>query len=380
MNALAARFGLVAALIIGLMNSTGIPVLMCLSPVALVLCSLQASRRMAAFVIGAYYLGCAWPVCVVLHNYYGTIGALVLAPIVCAVMTSLLAVPFMLAWSPLRRVAATRLVFAVVASALPLLGIIGIGSPLTVAGILFPGSKWFGLILTLILPSGLLLRPKVAVALAAAVLAFFHARFDAPVPPPNGWAGVSTKSCPGQIVECEFKRFLAIQRRSSESHQSVLVFPEAAVENWNDATELFWQDTNEILRRRGATVLIGATVHQNRTTRNVVLIRGAEIGSFAQRIPVPVAMWRPFDASAVPLNLTGPATVVIHGRRAAVLICYEQLIPWTWISALIESPDTIIAPSNDEWSHGTPLPHYRSSAAQSWSTLFGLPVISATNY
>ena len=95
------QFGLVAALIIGLLNTTGIPVPMCLSPVALVLCSLQTSRRMAAFVIGAYYLGCAWPVCVVLHNYYGTIGALVLAPIVCAVITSLLAVPFMLAWSPL---------------------------------------------------------------------------------------------------------------------------------------------------------------------------------------------------------------------------------------------------------------------------------------
>ena len=218
------------------------------------------------------------------------------------------------------------------------------------------------------------------VALAASLLAFFHARFDNPVPALSNWAGVSTKSCSGQPVECEFKRFLAIQRRSSDSHESVLVFPEAGVENWNDATELFWQETNETLRRRGATVLIGATIRQDHTTGNVVLIRGAEIGLFAQRIPVPIAMWRPFDVSAVPLNLTGPATVVIHGHRAAILICYEQLIPWAWISAMIESPNSIVAIANDEWSHGTPLPQYRSATAQSWSMLFRLPLVAATNY
>lgn len=373
------QFGLAAALLIGLLNSTGIPILMCLSPVAPVLCSLQRTRRTAALVISAYHLGCAWPACIVLYNYYG-IHALFVAPIVGAALAGLLAVPFVFAWSPVRHVAAFRLPFAVVVSALPPLGIIGIGHPLAVAGFLFPGIKWFGLLLTLILTSGLLLRPKVAVALAASLLAFLHVRFDDPVPPPSNWAGVSTKSCPGQPVECEFKRFLTIQKRSSESHESVLIFPEAAVENWNDATELFWQDTNQTLRRRGATVLIGATVRQQRTTRNVVLIRGVETGAFEQRIPVPIAMWRPFDVGAVPLNLTGPATVVIDGQRAAVLICYEQLIPWTWISALIEVPDAIVAVSNDAWSDGTPLPRYRSSTAQSWSRLFRLPVISATNY
>src|SRR5688572_827221 len=101
--------GPVIALFIGLLNTTGAPVLMCLSPVAPVLCSLQPTRRMATFVIGAYYLGCTWPVCVVLYNYYGTIRALFLAPIICAVGAGLLAGPFVIAWSAVRRVAATRL-------------------------------------------------------------------------------------------------------------------------------------------------------------------------------------------------------------------------------------------------------------------------------
>ncbi len=107
-------------------------------------------------------------------------------------------------------------------------------------------------------------------------------------------------------------------------------------------------------------------------------MRGAETGVFDQRVPVPIGMWRPFTSSGVRLNLAGPATFMLRGQRAAVLICYEQLIPWTWISAIAEHPTIILAVSNDEWNTGTTLNQYRTAVARSWSILFRLPLVAAS--
>jgi hypothetical protein len=65
-----------------------------------------------------------------------------------------------------------------------------------------------------------------------------------------------------------------------------------------------------------------------RPYRNTIVIRGTQFGAFDQRVPVPIGMWKPLTDSGVPLNLLGTGTVQLAGRRAAVLICYEQLIVW----------------------------------------------------
>lgn len=373
-------FGPVAAVAIGILNTSGVPVLMCLSVLVPALCGVQRTRRRAACTIGCYYLGCTWPAVVVLYNFEKTLHSLPLAPAVCIVAACLLAIPFVLAWSPARHVTATTLPLALAISAVPPLGIICVGSPLAAAGLLFPGSMWLGLVLIFALPAGLLLRPRFTAIGVTILVSLFHARFAGPAQPPETWTGINTRfDCPGPRSQCDFERLLAVQRRATESTRAVLVFPEAAVPNWTDATELFWRDINEQLRQQGVTVLVGATVPQGRTTRNVILVRGAERGIFDQRVPAPIGMWRPFTVGSVPMNLAGPATLVATGHRAAVLICYEQFVPWTWVSAMLEHPSVVVAISNDEWSAGTPLPRYRDTAARSWSTLFGLPLISSTN-
>jgi len=48
---------------------------------------------------------------------------------------------------------------------------------------------------------------------------------------------------------------------------------------------------------------------------------------FIQRIPVPIAMWKPHKPNdGVPLRLLGPGAKMIAGKRTAILICYEQLL------------------------------------------------------
>src|SRR5205823_5495649 len=150
----------------------------------------------------------------------------------------------------------------------------------------------------------------------------------------------------------------------------VLIFPEAVVPRWSDATKLFWQTSLDRARARGQILALGAGLpaaqaqtpqhyreelhdlraldfadaldalksadkhHANygiapapdatnphaEPTDNAMVIVGAESATFYQRVPVPVGMWRPFSRISVPVRLAGPGVIEIDRHRAAVLI------------------------------------------------------------
>jgi apolipoprotein N-acyltransferase len=102
---------------------------------------------------------------------------------------------------------------------------------------------------------------------------------------------------------------------------------------------------------------------------------------FDQRIPVPLAMWKPWGGrDGVPLNLLGPATARIAGERAAILICYEQLLPWSYLSSLWQQPTVLVGMSNANWTKETVIPRNQEATLKAWGSLLGVPVISATNH
>jgi hypothetical protein len=113
--------------------------------------------------------------------------------------------------------------------------------------------------------------------------------------------------------------------------------------------------------------------------RNAVLIAGAESGLFFQRIPVPIGMWKPFSDAGVPLNVSGKGTVQIGGVRAAVLICYEQLLAWPVLQSMTELPSVVLAVANEYWVQRTPIPRCQAASVKAWARLFHVPVLSATN-
>jgi hypothetical protein len=187
---------------------------------------------------------------------------------------------------------------------------------------------------------------------------------------------------------------------------------------WTAATDAFWQPTLDRLRSSGKTILVGALVpvpsHTASSARydfsadlaaltgtapqirpvihskaepktepafgydNTLILRGAETGSLQQRIPVPITMWNPLN-SAARLNITGTGLIHLHGERAAVLICYEQLLTWPVLTSMVEHPTVLIAIANDHWVTGTPLPQFQVAAVRAWARLFRLPYLSAVN-
>ena len=102
--------------------------------------------------------------------------------------------------------------------------------------------------------------------------------------------------------------------------------------------------------------------------------------SIKSAFPIPIAMWKPLGDDGVPLNLFARGTIRIHNQNAAVLICYEQILVWPFLSSALEHPTILLTTSNDYWAKNTRIPAIQQSSAASWARLFHLPVLSATNF
>jgi len=426
------RLPLGCAIAIGLGVSTGYPLGIIVAAAMPFACLMPRTRKAAFNSTVAYYLAGLWPMIPGLNRYTGK-SATILIPIALWILTAiLLSIPWTIAWTSDELHFIWRAPLALLATIVPPLGIIGLASPLTAAGYLFPRTRWIGLAAIALLPAILLstqvlgLRRRcVVLALAIGLCTGFAVQGrifpSGDAEPPRGWTAVNTHF--GDISE-PFRAFLAaqfIQQQSNENSARVLIFPEAVVPRWSEATEAFWRQSLDRCRTRGQILAIGAGLPANprididdreklsnlrsydfgaainalnnidaRSSRapikpspehidNALLVVGAESATFYQRVPVPVGMWQPLSRVSVPLRLGGPSVLTIDGQRAAVLICYEQLLTFPILASIVHHPTVIVGISNTFWVSGTTIPRYQANALRGWAKLFRLPYFLAVN-
>jgi apolipoprotein N-acyltransferase len=386
-------------------------------------------NRKAAFesTLG-YYMAGLWPMIPGLQRYIGS-AASPLVPFAIWLLTAiLLSVPWTVVWTDQPAQYIWRVPLAFVATTIPPLGIVGFISPLTSAGYLFPSTGWVGLAAVALLPGGLLAARGIPprVRSAAACLAFatcgllaFGGRVRNSVEAETipRWVGVNTHF--GDLTQ-PFRDYAAatfIQQKAIESTARVLIFPEFIVPRWSEATEAFWRRTLDKCRARGQVLLIGAGLPSNarmtddrppfnfaasidaletgdssslgtvpasegsnpESVENALLIVGASSGKLYQRVPVPIGMWRPFSEVSVPLHLNGAGIVEIDHRRAAVLICYEEMLSFPVLVSMLHHPTAIIGISNSFSFDETTIPQYQAAAIRAWARLFRLPLFTAVN-
>ena len=354
--------------------------------------AVQRSRSSAYCVALVYYTGASWALIQGARNFFGPTPSRLDSVGLWLLSSSILASPFAMLWASRRDHMAWRIPIATVINALPPLGIIGWASPLTSAGLLFPGTEWLGVITIAAVPGLLIVRPRMTAGIGAVMIVLSNFLFGGGPAAPSGWQAVDTDF--GGIAHggsSAVAAFLAADRiqelaRSSKAH--VIIFPETVVPVWTEATSLFWQQTLAELRASGKTIVFGAGMPMIRPGskvsgsleyRNAVLVAGANSEVFFQRIPVPIGMWRPFSGAGVPLNLAGRGIIQIGRARAAILICYEQLLPWPMLQSFAEHPSVVVAIANDYWATNTPIPKCQAMSVRAWARLFWLPLISATN-
>jgi hypothetical protein len=353
-----------------------------------------AKSRMHAYAsMFCYYAAASWPLIPGAHAFFGHQGTPLIGLLLCLTAAALLALPWGLLFTREQGKAAVFVPLCVLVVAIPPLGIIGWASPLLSAGVLFPGSKWFGLALITGFVSLFRFKRALSMVCLTGCALVFHSHYTEPRLP-AGWEAVNTNyGGAGQgdpDTATEYNTHQSMQTTILESRAAVLLFPEHLVTHWNESTEAFWGDTLASVAAQHRTILIGAGINRTGTSRNpfvenrylnVLLARGEENSAlYQERIPLPIAMWKPLGDDGVPLNLFARGTIRIHNQNAAVLVCYEQVLVWPFVSSALEHPTILLTTSNDYWAKNTRIPVIQQSSAASWARLFHLPMLSATNF
>jgi hypothetical protein len=341
----------------------------------------QRKRLHAISVAFSYYAGAVWLVIPAAKAFFGPNAGVPGGIAIWLCGAALLSVPYALLWASKSRSIGLRCVTAVLMSVPPPLGLIGVASPLTAAGLLFPGTAWFGLAATLAAISTLAIRPKAAVITVATLAITSNLIYPGTRNPPADWEAVNTNfGDVGRSAASELSAVEFIQHRALASHARVIIFPETLVPRWTQATDLFWKPTIGRLAAQGKTVLIGTTfdILSQPGSDNGLVARGAQSGTFLQHIPVPIAMWNPLTPSSVPLHLLTPPIISIGNRRVAILICYEQLLTWPVLNAAVSNPNLLVGIANGRWT-SRQVRAVQEQVFRLWSRLFSLPAITATN-
>jgi hypothetical protein len=379
----------------------------------LVMC--QAGRQAAYFSSLCYYAGALWPLMPAARNFFGPKVSMLSALGLWASACVLLSVPWLLVWSSKRYQAWWRTPLGIILGVIPPIGIIGCASPMMAAGFLFPGTSWWGLVACLLAPGIIATWPAQGLV-GLGICTFLAYATGAPVPPPpSGWVAVDTHF--GAIahgtpsVTDEFRVVQLIQAATLSLDAKVILFPETVMPTWTSATDAFWAPFIAQLERVDKTVVIGTRIPTvpliartveyaaaaailngghpgvSRTSEqrhswayeNSVVVRGIGRDEFHQRIPVPISMWNPFQSGGARLHVISTGLLQIRNQRAAVLICYEQLLVWPVIAALLAEPTVFLAPANLHWARGTLIPQHQQLAMSAWSHLFRVPYLVAVN-
>ena len=327
-----------------------------------------------------YYAASTWPIIPGAQSFFQTghhLGKPIAIWIVITVFGSL---PWILFYH--RRFLPLSAIAALLALALPPIGLVTVAHPLIATGLWFPGTRWYGLVLPLILIAAhrRLESPLTFAVLILASLAV-HARFARPIADPHIIA-VNTDVGNGSESGAQAAEH-TLQQIALAHPNTLLIFPESVIPDWSAAHDVRWASTFAQLSRQHTGILIGTTIPIPNTmaSRNVLLSRGySERLSYVQRVPIPLGMWQLGESRrGFPLSLRFPATIRVWNRRAGVLLCYEQMTFWPAIETMARGPEMLIAPSNLYWARNTSIPAIQHLAAQDWADLWSIPLYEARN-
>jgi hypothetical protein len=379
------RFAVPAAAAIGAAAWGGNLALLGLAPVAVALWASRTRRTAAWLVMLAYYLAVARGLPIGAAKFFGGDWAALFAASLWLGASLALSLPWALLWSAQRTGYYWRVPVAVILCVIPPIGLVGWGNPVLAAGVFFPAMGWCGVIVMALALVAVAYAPwRTGLALAACGLAGLV--FTATPAAPEWIEARNTNYGGAGDGGRDFMRDFAANQQmiaiAMQSKAPYMLFPETVAGLWTDATADLWADAAEELKRTGRTVLVGAEIpiDGTNTTRNSLVYVGAEQGELQQRIPVPVSMWRPWADSGTVADVMGHGLGQLNGLRAAVFVCYEQLLAWPALLSMAAQPQLLVGAANDYWAADTSIPHIQNMTLRAWSRAFSVPVVQAVNF
>ena len=185
-------------------------------------------------------------------------------------------------------------------------------------------------------------------------------------------------SSKGIDFEGDYRRQKKLLSIANKSHYKDLLFCENALGNFTQNSMMIWDrlDNNK-------TVLAGGYIYHDRVGGydNVLM----EITNhsyktiYRQRVPIPIAMWRPWieqGARAYPFQ---NPTIKYKGDSVGVFICYEQLLTYTYLHTMLYNPKYIIGISNLWWVEDKSIGKTQKMSLELWGRLFGKFIVYSVN-
>ena len=351
---------------------------------ALIMPSLWAaaeSRWVAGLVVLVYQLGATWGLPGGVMTFYGTFLALgVLLWVVAALVVAATWAWF---WKPTKAARPWWMPFPLIVTALPPIGVLGWVHPINAAGALFPGWGWLGIAGAVFVAVGLSVVPKGWLAISPLVLVLWAGLVARPAKSLPGWQGLDTKELFGHgEVDSgrDLKRAMTLPKLAAATPDRVIVLPESIGGLWFEVPEAFWREG--LASSGDKTVLLGAEIGEGDGRSANILLSVNRTGSkviYRQRMPVPLTMWRPWASDGTHAYWFETPVVDVAGERAAVLICYEQVIVWPILFSMADRPTVVVAIANDWWAGRSTIPGIQRNCVLAWCRLFGTPLVTATN-
>ena len=341
---------------------------------------IHSRRRLDTLSAVFYYASSTWPIIPGAQSFFQTGHHLGKPIAIWIAITALGSLPWILFYH--RRFLPLSAIAALLALALPPMGLVTVAHPLIATGLWFPGTRWFGLALPLILIAAhrRLETPLVFAVLILASLAV-HARFARPIADPH-IVVVNTKVGNGSGSGAQAAEH-TLQQIALAHPNTLLIFPESVIPDWSAMHDARWASTFAQLNTQHTGILIGTTIPipNTQANRNVLLSRGfTKHLSYVQRVPIPLGMWQLGESRrGFPLSLRFPAAIRVWNRRTGVLLCYEQMTFWPAVETMARGPEMLIAPSNLYWARNTSVPTIQHLAAQDWADLWAIPLYEAWN-
>jgi len=339
------------------------------------------SRWVAGLVVLGYQLGATWGLPGGIMTFYGTFLALgVLLWIMAALVVAATWAWF---WKPTRAARPWWMPFPLILTALPPIGVLGWVHPINAAGALFPGWGWLGIAGTVFVAMGLALVPKGWLAISPLLLVLWAGVAERPAKSLPGWQGLDTKEPFGHgEVDSgrDLMRAMTLPKLAAATPGRVIVLPESIGGLWFEVPEAFWKEG--LASSGDKTVLLGAEIGEGDGRSENILLSVNRTGSkiiYRQRMPVPLTMWRPWASNGTDAYWFENPVVDVAGERAAVLICYEQVIVWPILFSMAARPTVVVAIANDWWAGASTIPRIQENCVLSWCRLFGTPLVTATN-
>lgn len=279
-----------------------------------------------------------------------------------------------------------------VALIIPPIGIVGWANPITAAGVIFPGTGFAGIVLTLCLIWVMiwLYKENKAFVLCWVVFLFvFPLTIESNIRDDLKIVGSTTnfKGNPSNLGEKfsqDYQKFIKIFNQYKGTDFKTLVLPESTTGIWFESSKHLWSRWQKKLKKDQSIILSALVPDGDKGLNTYNALIEMKKDSFREiyraRQSVPVAMWKPWGTENVKNNWFDSPLFEISDKKATALICYEAYLTWPILQSFLSGdPEAIIFVSNHWWSKNTSLLSIQKSCVNAWVCLFDVQLITAVN-